>query len=326
MVKQYLLLIRVPNLFTIPSNILAGYFATISTANADVDQLLSLIVSSVLLYVSGIVLNDYFDINVDRKERPSRPLASGRITKRSALLLAVISIVAGNILALSVSWTSFIISGSLTLVIFAYNYRLKRNAISNPLAMGLARFLNVVLGGSPALGLVLTNDLILFFVGYCLFLYIAAISLLSRKEVSDTIIFFSRSSWIPIVLSASTIVLIIVSILLVGIYGYFRFDFIFNLIVFSCVMSGSFLRLCVTLKRLTESTGEKPYKMNEEGVRDIDGMGASREIQRTIKTMILSIIILDSIFLSGLVGIYTGLVVLLLVIPPIVLGRKLYVT
>ena len=326
MVRQYLLLIRVPNLFTVPSNILAGYFATISTANADVDQLLSLIVSSVLLYVSGIVLNDYFDINVDRKERPSRPLASGRITKRSALLLAVISIVAGNILALSVSWTSFIISGSLTLVIFAYNYRLKRNAISNPLAMGLARFLNVVLGGSPALGLVLTNDLILFFVGYCLFLYIAAISLLSRKEVSDTIIFLSRSSWIPIVLSASTIVLIIVSILVVGIYGYFRFDFIFNLIVFSCVMSGCFLRLCVTLKRLTESTGEKPYKMNEEGIRDIDGMGASREIQRTIKTMILSIIILDSIFLSGLVGIYTGLVVLLLVIPPIVLGRKLYVT
>ena len=326
MVRQYLLLIRVPNLFTVPSNILAGYFATISTANADVDQLLSLIVSSVLLYVSGIVLNDYFDINVDRKERPSRPLASGRITKRSALLLAVISIVAGNILALSVSWTSFIISGSLTLVIFAYNYRLKRNAISNPLAMGLARFLNVVLGGSPALGLVLTNDLILFFVGYCLFLYIAAISLLSRKEVSDTIIFFSRSSWIPIVLSASTIVLIIVSILVVGIYGYFRFDFIFSLIIFSCVMSGTFLRLCVTLKRLTESTGEKPYKMNEEGVRGIDGMGASREIQRTIKTMILSIIILDSIFLSGLVGIYTGLVVLLLVIPPIVLGRKLYVT
>ena len=326
MVRQYLLLIRVPNLFTVPSNILAGYFATISTANADVDQLLSLIVSSVLLYVSGIVLNDYFDINVDRKERPSRPLASGRITKRSALLLAVISIVAGNILALSVSWTSFIISGSLTLVILAYNYRLKRNAISNPLAMGSARFLNVVLGGSPALGLVLTNDLILFFVGYCLFLYIAAISLLSKKEVSDTIVFFSRSSWIPIVLSASTIVLIIVSILLVGIYGYFRFDFIFNLIVFSCVMSGTFLRLCVTLKRLTESTGEKPYKMNEEGVRDIDGMGVSREIQRTIKTMILSIIILDSIFLSGLVGIYTGLVVLLLVIPPIVLGRKLYVT
>src|SRR5215204_2051682 len=326
MLREYLLLVRAPNLFTVPSNILAGYFAIAPVGVTDIGALLLLVISSIFLYMSGIILNDYFDIEVDRRERPNRPLASGRIEKRIALAIAVISIIIGNILALVVSLTTLAVSASLTSVIIAYNYRLKRNAIGNPLTMGLARFLNVVLGGSPALGLVLTNDLILFFVGYCLFLYIAAISLLSRKEVSDTIIFFSRSSWIPIVLSASTIVLIIVSILVVGIYGYFRFDFIFNLIVFSCVMSGTFLRLCVTLKRLTESTGEKPYKMNEKKVRDIDGMGASREIQRTIKTMILSIIVLDSIFLSGLVGIYTGLVVLLLVIPPIVLGRRLYVT
>ena len=57
-----------------------------------------------------------------------------------------------------------------------------------------------------------------------------------------------------------------------------------------------------------------------------DGTSISREIQREVKTMILSIILLDSIFLSGLVGVYAGLAVLLLVIPPILLGRKLYVT
>jgi hypothetical protein len=52
----------------------------------------------------------------------------------------------------------------------------------------------------------------------------------------------------------------------------------------------------------------------------------SHEIQRTIKTLILSIIVLDSIFLSGLVGIYAGLAVILLIIPAILLGRRLYVT
>jgi 4-hydroxybenzoate polyprenyltransferase len=52
----------------------------------------------------------------------------------------------------------------------------------------------------------------------------------------------------------------------------------------------------------------------------------SREIQRKVKTMILSIVVLDSIFLSGLIGIYAGIAVLLLIIPPILLGRKLYVT
>src|SRR5918996_6596459 len=293
MVRQYLLLIRVPNLFTVPSNILAGYFATISTANAGVDQLLSLIVSSVLLYVSGIVLNDYFDINVDRKERPSRPLASGRITKRSALLLAVISIVAGNILALSVSWTSFIISGSLTLVIFAYNYRLKRNAISNPLVMGIARFLNVILGGSSALGVVPTTDMMLVFVGYCLFLYTAAISVLSRMEVSEAGKFFNRSYLTPIVLSFSNILLTVVSILIVGFLGYLHIAFIFNMIVFLSIMIVTFFHLFSKLSGSKKLVGETQYRkaslsVKKDNVNDINRTNISHEIQRTIKTLILS--------------------------------------
>jgi len=50
------------------------------------------------------------------------------------------------------------------------------------------------------------------------------------------------------------------------------------------------------------------------------------EIQSTIKVMVLSIVVLDSIFLSGLVGIHYGMATLMLVIPSIYLGRKLYVT
>src|ERR687895_1409205 len=239
MIRQYLLLIRVPNLFTVPSNILAGYFATISTANAGVDQLLSLIVSSVLLYISGIILNDYFDINVDRKERPNRPLASGQITKRSALLIATSSIVAGNVLSWSVSWNSFIISFCLTIVIFIYNCWLKHNRVGNPLTMGSARFLNVLLGGSSALGLITNMDLTLVFIGYCLFLYTASISLLSLKEVS-TGERLSNKTWIPIVISFLTVLLTIGSIIVAGFSGYFQTAFIFNLIIFSCIMCISF--------------------------------------------------------------------------------------
>jgi 4-hydroxybenzoate polyprenyltransferase len=93
MLRQYLLLIRLPNLFTVPSNILIGHFIVIPDDSANILQLLCLIFSSVLLYVAGIILNDYFDIvdiEVDRKERPFRPLPSGRITKQKALLTAII--------------------------------------------------------------------------------------------------------------------------------------------------------------------------------------------------------------------------------------------
>jgi 4-hydroxybenzoate polyprenyltransferase len=320
MFRQYILLIRAPNLFTVPSNILSGYFATTLLGDADITQLLLLISSSIFLYVAGIILNDYFDIKVDRKERPKRPLASGQITKRSALLFATACIVAGNVLSWSVSWNSFVISFCLTIVIFIYNYWLKRNPASNPLTMGSARFLNVLLGGSSALGLVSEMDLTLVFVGYCLFLYTASISLLSLKEVS-TGERYSNKSWIPIVLSFSIVLLTIGSILVAGFSGYFQTVFIFNLIIFSCVMCISFFHLFSKVRSMTSLRSQSQYKRERA-----DGTSISREIQREVKTMILSIILLDSIFLSGLVGVYAGLAVLLLVIPPILLGRKLYVT
>jgi 4-hydroxybenzoate polyprenyltransferase len=330
MLGKYLLLIRAPNLFTVPSNILSGYFATTLLGDTNITQLLLLIFSSIFLYVAGIILNDYFDINVDRKERPNRPLASGQITKRSALLLATSSIVAGNVVSWSVSWDSFIISFCLTIVIFIYNYWLKRNRAGNPLTMGSARFLNVLLGGSSALGLVTKMDLTLVFIGYCLFLYTASISLLSLKEVS-TGERLSNKAWIPIVLSFLTVLLTVGSILVAGFYGYFQTAFIFNLIIFSCVMCISFFHLFSRLKRITNLTSRGQYKegypkIEEDSVDSINQTNISREIQHKVKTMILSIVVLDSIFLSGLVGIYAGFAVLLLVIPPILLGRKLYVT
>jgi heme O synthase-like polyprenyltransferase len=337
MLRQYLLLIRVPNLFTVPSNIMSGYFALTPSSNADLGQLISLIISSVFLYISGIVLNDYFDIEVDRKERPNRPLVSGRITRRSALIIAGASIIAANILAFLVSWASLVISASLTAVIIAYNYRLKRNAVSNPLTMASARFLNVILGGSSALGLSLiihqTHMVLVFvFVGISLFLYTAAISVLSRKEIADPENPSLRSSWVAIAISISIVFVLIALILVIGLLAYFQIGFILNLLIFSSLMTITFLRLIFKIRILTkpieriENEQQYDVSMADQKGRNKSYWKAALEIQNTIKIMVLSIVLLDSIFLSGLVGIHYGMATLLLVIPPIYLGRKLYVT
>jgi hypothetical protein len=42
--------------------------------------------------------------------------------------------------------------------------------------------------------------------------------------------------------------------------------------------------------------------------------------------MVTAIIVFDSIFVSGVVGIYYGLPILILVIPAIILSRRLYMT
>ena len=335
MLRQYLLLIRAPNLFTVPSNIMSGYFALTPPSNADLGQLISLIISSVFLYISGIVLNDYVDIEVDRKERPNRPLVSGRITKSSALIIAGASIITANILAFLVSWASLVISASLTAVIIAYNYRLKRNGVTNPLTMASARFLNVVLGGSSALGLSLImhqNHMVLVFVGFSLFLYTAAISVLSRKEIADPENASLRSSWVAIAISFSIVFVVIALILAIGLLGYFQIGFILNLSIFLSLMTVTLLHLIIKIRIPTNPIGKKEkehqynVRMADQKDRNKIHWRAAMEIQNTIKVMVLSIVILDSIFLSGLAGIHYGMATLFLVIPPIYLGRKLYVT
>jgi 4-hydroxybenzoate polyprenyltransferase len=333
MLKDYLRLIRAPNLFTVPSNILAGYFAVIPIGVADTVQLLSIIFSSIFLYMSGIVLNDYVDIKVDRNERPDRPLASGRITKRNALIVVVVSIIASNFLAFTVSWASLMISALLTSVIIAYNLRLKGGIVTNPLSMGSARFLNVILGGSPAIALFLVPHqgyMLLIFIGYCLFLHTAAVSILSRKEM-DIGKIYSRSNWITIFISFSVVLAVIVSILIVGLGGTFQSWFVINLIVYSIVMVLTLLRLITRLRNLTKIGGIRQSKdhyvsLDEESTDEETQLEVTRVIQSAIKIMILSIIILDSIFLSGIAGIPVAVGTLLLLVPSILLGRRLYLT
>ena len=81
-INNYLTLIRVPNLFTVISNILVGYFLVIAISDIDIYQLSFLVLISIFLYIGGVVMNDLFDIKLDKLERPERPLPSNLIKKK----------------------------------------------------------------------------------------------------------------------------------------------------------------------------------------------------------------------------------------------------
>src|SRR5579864_9178452 len=117
MFKKYLQLARLPNAFTSPTNVVAGYLTVTPISELNYVNLGILMASSMLLYVSGVVFNDYFDIEVDRKERPSRPLPSGTISKQRTVQIAVVSMASAIVLAFFVSWSSFVISLFLSCII-----------------------------------------------------------------------------------------------------------------------------------------------------------------------------------------------------------------
>ena len=305
MFRQYIILVRLPNIFTAASNILSGYFTIVATVsssfiNLHLLYLVGLMTSSSLLYLSGIVFNDYFDIEIDKKERLTRPLPSGKITKRKALTIAISSMIAANVITLVINWTSFIIAIILTTIIIAYDYGLKHNNITGPIIMGLARSINVILGASPALSTLLlsvTASKMLLFIAISLFLYVVAISILSKKEVSG------KATNLIIISSLSIVFVDIAAIAIAGLIGIFQPAVFAFLVLFSVVMIITF----------------RPI------LRGLDNL-APIHIRNIIKNMIISIIILDSVFVSGLIGFPYGFATLLLLVPSVLLSRKLYLT
>jgi hypothetical protein len=296
--RQYLTLFRLPNVFTAPSNILAGYYAVVEPANASGLHLAILIICSILLYLSGIVLNDYFDIEVDRRERPLRPLPAGTVSKRKVLLIGIVFIIAANFISLLVSTSTFIIAAILSGTIVSYDYRMKYS-VYGPGMMGAARALNVMLGSSLIFlttVLNINNSARIAVVTVSLFVFVFAISRLSRKEIDETDkVRTAKGSFLMIF---AVLAIIIVS----GLVGVFLKDLFANLALFAIIM-------IITFKPLLQ---RQPL--------------SSKDIQRTIKTMVLSIIVLDSAFVSGSAGTAYGLVTLMLIMPAIILSRKFYVT
>jgi 4-hydroxybenzoate polyprenyltransferase len=306
---DYLRLVRLPNIFTVPSNILSGYFALVTLTSADALQLVLLVSSSVLLYTSGLVFNDYFDIEADIKERPYRPLPSGRISKRIAFTIAVSSIIFGNLIAyFAAGQTGLAVSSLVSAIIISYDYKLKKTKFG-PIAMGLARSINVVLGASPAIYLILQNNNLLARMAFiCLFTfaYILSISLLSRKEVQSNedqkdLQKTKKNLRETVLISFSIVFCIIGSLIFLVVLGIFRADLLVNLVLF--------LAIIITVL-----------------FRQAKFHYSSSSLQNAVKNMVIAIIVFDSMFISGVTGLYYGLPVLTFLLPAIFLSRRLYVT
>jgi 4-hydroxybenzoate polyprenyltransferase len=136
-------LCRIPNVFTAFANVIAGTLLARGGRFEPGD--VRLVLASGLLYCSGMVLNDYFDREIDARERPERPIPSGAVSARTAATLGFAMMAAGVALCATVSRTSFQLGLGLAAAILVYDAITKGTRLG-PLAMGSCRFLNVLLG------------------------------------------------------------------------------------------------------------------------------------------------------------------------------------
>ncbi|MFF7282390.1 SCO3242 family prenyltransferase [Streptomyces griseorubiginosus] len=141
-------LLRLPALFTVPGDALAG--AAAASARPTPRTFLA-IASSLCLYEAGMALNDWADREVDAVERPHRPLPSGRIHPAAALGAACVLTGAGLSFAACAGRPALAVAVPLAATVWAYDLALKNTPLG-PVAMATARCLDLLLGATATAG------------------------------------------------------------------------------------------------------------------------------------------------------------------------------
>ncbi|MEU6658127.1 UbiA family prenyltransferase [Streptomyces sp. NPDC046821] len=140
-------LLRLPALFTVPGDALAGASAMGLRPNRGT---LLAIGSSLCLYEAGMTLNDWADRAEDAVDRPHRPLPSGRISPAAALTAAAAFTAGGLALASRAGRPATAVATTLAATVWAYDLGLKHTP-AGPAAMATARGLDVLLGAAASL-------------------------------------------------------------------------------------------------------------------------------------------------------------------------------
>ena len=189
--RAWLEVLRISNLPTVWTNVLVGVVLSIAIARPSDPSLVAVFVAIAAgscLYLAGMVFNDVFDVEIDRRERPGRPIPSGRIGRNAAIAFGTVLLGIG----VGLPWMHGIIAGSVAtgigLMLLAYDALHARTAWS-VLLMGGCR------GGLYILGMACLNEpsgapaddglLVAVIIGGVAAIHVACFSLIARFEVPD---------------------------------------------------------------------------------------------------------------------------------------------
>jgi 4-hydroxybenzoate polyprenyltransferase len=305
----YLQLLRLPNVFTAMADVAMGFIFVRGVADfgragsTAIAELAVLIVASSLLYLAGMVLNDWFDYDTDRQERPRRPLPSGRIARSTAARLGWGLLVSGVVAASAAGYLlgSTLPAGvavALAVCIVLYDGPLKRTPLG-PLAMGGCRMLNVLLGMS-ATGINTTGTVWQtenWLVAAAIGVYIAGLTFYARHETDEH--------------SDRRRLLTGIAVMMLGIVLLARLPSYMHLTIpgpkwhlFMMLLGALIAWQC-----LRPMIDPRP-----------------KYVQRAVKQSILSLVFLDAAVVLAVAGPVAAVAVLALLIPTVVLGRLVYST
>jgi len=103
--------------------------------------------SGALTASAGNVINDYFDINIDKINKPHRVLPSGSLTKKEAINFYIILTISAFVISSFININAFIIVFISTLFLFFYSYQVKKIPLIGNILVAFLTALAFIYGG-----------------------------------------------------------------------------------------------------------------------------------------------------------------------------------
>lgn len=154
------------------NSVMVGFAVVVGVAVTTPVKLLS--TQTVLGFLTGffissysMVVNDYYDLEVDRINSPNRPLPSGAIRLGAAAVYAGLMLVLGLASSMLLGWVNFVLAAVFAAVAWIYNYRGKRWMLLGNMMVAASVAIPYIYGGAAVGGV---DTPLLWFLAFTSFL------------------------------------------------------------------------------------------------------------------------------------------------------------
>jgi geranylgeranylglycerol-phosphate geranylgeranyltransferase len=96
---------------------------------------------------SALILNDYFDIEADKINSPSRPIPSGKVKPYEVIILSIITAIIGFSITLFINITAIAIAVIFWIIGFLYNWKLKETGLLGNIMVSSSVAITFIFGG-----------------------------------------------------------------------------------------------------------------------------------------------------------------------------------
>lgn len=108
-----------------PLNLIIGAIVVVITASIlnktdHISVWFAALIVVICYNAAANAINDYFDIETDRINRPNRPLVTGAVKPRTALILSIVLFIVGSIFAFTLPFTATIIAVAIALPLMIF--------------------------------------------------------------------------------------------------------------------------------------------------------------------------------------------------------------